>query len=112
MIELDDIRAMALALPETIEKPHFNLVGFRVRDKLFAAVTKDRGHAHVHVSAADVDETTADGRTGLEELRRGDLLLGLTVDLAMVQPDRLERLVRRAWRNKAPRKLIASLGEQ
>jgi hypothetical protein len=34
----DDVRELALALPDTIEKPSYGAPGFRVRDRLFARI--------------------------------------------------------------------------
>lgn len=34
----DDIRRLALALPETTEKPSYGTPGFRVKDRLFARI--------------------------------------------------------------------------
>jgi len=34
----NDVRELALALPETSEKPSYGTPGFRVRDKLFARI--------------------------------------------------------------------------
>ena len=34
----DDVRELALALPDTTEKPSYGTPGFRVRDKLFARI--------------------------------------------------------------------------
>jgi hypothetical protein len=34
----EDVRELALALPDTIEKPSYGTPGFRVRDKLFARI--------------------------------------------------------------------------
>lgn len=34
----DDVRDLALALPDTIEKPSYGTPGFRVKDRLFARI--------------------------------------------------------------------------
>jgi len=36
MVTDDDVRRLALALPETVERPSYGTPGFRVKDKLFA----------------------------------------------------------------------------
>ncbi len=36
-----DARELALALPETVEKPSYGTPGFRVRDKLFARIREE-----------------------------------------------------------------------
>ena len=37
----EDVRELALALPETTEKPSYGTPGFRVKDKLFARLHPD-----------------------------------------------------------------------
>jgi hypothetical protein len=37
----DDVRELALGLPQTKEKPSYGTPGFRVRDKLFARLRED-----------------------------------------------------------------------
>lgn len=65
---IDDVRAMALALPDTTERPSYGTPGFRVRDTLFARVLDDKtvvikvdfDHRDLLVtSAPDVFEVTA-----------------------------------------------------
>jgi hypothetical protein len=38
MASEDDVRELALALPDTVEKSSYGTPGFRVRDKLFARI--------------------------------------------------------------------------
>ena len=39
----DDVRRLALALPEVTERPSYGLPGFRVADKLFARIHEEPG---------------------------------------------------------------------
>jgi hypothetical protein len=39
----DDVRRLALALPDVTEKPSYGTPGFRVRDRLFARIHQDGG---------------------------------------------------------------------
>jgi hypothetical protein len=41
MVTEDDVRRVALALPETTEKPSYGTPGFRVKDKLFARIREE-----------------------------------------------------------------------
>ena len=53
MADLDDLRRLALALPETEEGTHFRLVDFKVRGKGFAGMLPN-GHAGLSVAAEQV----------------------------------------------------------
>jgi hypothetical protein len=37
----DDVRELALALPDTVEKPSYGMPGFRVKDRLFARIREE-----------------------------------------------------------------------
>jgi hypothetical protein len=41
MVSEDDVRRLALALPETAERPSYGTPGFRVKDRLFARIHQD-----------------------------------------------------------------------
>lgn len=116
MITIDTIRGYALALPEVEEKPHFGRPGFRVRDKLFVSVhlQEDNPFAIVHVSQADAAAAVTDDSDVFEEVWRNHgqkrIFVGLRVDLAKVSPERYRQLVETAWRNRAPKRLVAAQG--
>jgi hypothetical protein len=111
MPDLADVRRLALALPEAIEKTHFGMPGFRVQDKGFVTVTKDGTRVFLHTSAADVAAAIANDPAIYRELRRGPTLIGIDADLARVPADRLEYLITQAWRNRAPKRLAATLAD-
>lgn len=111
MPELADVRRFALALPETVEKTHFGMPGFRVQDKGFVTVTKDGARVFLHTSAEDVAAAIAAAPEIYRELRRGPTLIGIDADLARIPIDRLQELITQAWRNRATKALAATLGD-
>ncbi|MCA9518798.1 MAG: MmcQ/YjbR family DNA-binding protein [Myxococcales bacterium] len=110
MITLDDYRRIALSLPETEERSHFEQPDFRVKGKIFATMHKDgltgalkiEPLAQAALVAAHPDALTpasgAWGRSGWT-----------TVTFAAIDADLAERLVRDSWRLVAPKKLAATL---
>ena len=102
----DDIRALALSLPDAVEQPHFDRASFRVGGKIFA--TLPPGGALVvlmlpllvkeSVVQADPDAhvplPSAWERSGSTQLRIGRM-----------DSEKLADLVRLAWREKAPKAL-------
>ena len=104
MATLDDVRRIALALPEVREKPHFGMPAFRVADKGFVSVVKDHSRVLLCLDPADVAAELALG--DCQRLTRFDVLIGLDADLAALDAARLERLLHSAWRHRAPKAVI------
>ena len=107
----DDVRRLALALPETEERVTWETdVTFRVRDKIFAI----GGDGADHVSIKADLETQSELFEMDPETFAKSAYVGrfgwVTVDLGRVDPALLESLLRGAWRRTAPKKLAASLG--
>ena len=102
----DELRALALSMPEAEERSHFDHPDFRVRNKIFATLWSDGTHA---VLKLDVEEMLTlvelDARAFEPASSRG----GWTkIDLTRVKRAQIEPLVRAAWRTVAPKRLIAA----
>lgn len=110
MIGIDDIRRHALALPEAEEGTHFRLPAFSVRGKVFAVLQKDDSHLLLHVARAEAEALAADDPGTFEAVSRngGRIFVGVRIDLASVDPDRIPVLLARAWRHRAPKRLAAA----
>ena len=108
-MNLDQARRIALALPEAMEAPHFELTSFRVRGKLFATATADRAFLHVFLDPADVDLWTGLEPGTCHRLLWGEKVAGLRVDLAKAKAPLVAELLQAAWRRKAPKSLHATL---
>ncbi|MGK5741216.1 hypothetical protein [Micromonospora sp. URMC 103] len=108
MIELADIRRYAMALPGVVEQPHFRLPGFRVADRLLTHLERGDAHAIVCVGQAEAESAARDEPDVYEEVwRSGRIFVGLRVDLARVTHERMRELIAHAWRNRAPKRLVA-----
>jgi hypothetical protein len=110
-VTLARVRRHALSLPEVTEEPHFNFASFRIRGKLFVTVPPEGDHIHVFVDEADRDEALDRHADFLEPLTWGGKVVGLRVRLADAAPAAVERLVRQAWRRKAPKRLAGLVTE-
>lgn len=106
----DDVRGLALALPETEERVTWETdITFRVRDRIFAI----GGDGATRVSIKASLETQAellemDPATFAKSAYVGRFGW-ITVDLERVDRALLESLLREAWRRTAPKKLAATL---
>ena len=110
MTSFDDVRRIALALPEAEERLTWETdITFRVRDKIFAI----GGEGADRVSIKAGLETQAE----LIELDPATFAKSayvgrfgwITVDLDRVDPGLLTSLLREAWRRSAPKRLAAEL---
>lgn len=97
---LNDIRDMALRLPETVEATHFGMPSFEVGGRHFLVLQKGKQRALLYVSEADARVAIAQDPGVVEESRRRGKFEGIWVDLTLVARERLERLIEVAWRAK------------
>ena len=109
MTTIHDVRRIALALPETTEKPMYGTPAFRVKDKAFARL-REEGDVLV-VWCADEDEKDAHIATEPETfftLPHYDGYALVLVRLPAMREDALRHLLTEAWRLRAPRRLVAA----
>jgi hypothetical protein len=104
----DDVRRIALSLPETIEKPWFNTPGFRVKDKGFLRI-RSEAEGGLVVFVADDGEKMALLASDPEKFFTTPHYDGypiVLVHLEAVDLDELEELIVDSWRAKAPPKVL------
>ncbi|HKC52270.1 MAG TPA: MmcQ/YjbR family DNA-binding protein [Myxococcota bacterium] len=101
------VRTLALALPETSEKPCYGTPGFYVKKKLFARLLPDRQTLAVRV---DLEEREALLTVAPEVFFLTPHYQGwpmVLIRLARVERADLEERLVEAWRFMAPAKLLA-----
>lgn len=111
MADAEDVRSIALGLPETAEQPHFDMPSFRVRGKIFATLP-DSEHLHVMLGEEDIRAVVAEFPGACEEKWWGKRLSAARVTLPRLERALLIELLTDAWRNKAPRTLVHGFDEQ
>ena len=107
----DDVRTIALSLPETAERPSYGTPGFRVKDRLFARI---REPGVLLVFCADEGEKDFLLRAEPEKFfttPHYDGHASVLVRLDAVDREELRELLTDAWRVRAPKRLAASLDE-
>lgn len=104
----EDVRRIALALPETIEKPWYGSPGFRVKDKGFLRIRSEAEGALV-VFVGDLGEKEALIASEPDKFFTTPHYDGyptVLVNLPAVDVDELTELITDSWRNKAPKRVL------
>ena len=108
MIDEDDVRRVALSLPETTEKLSWGTPFFRVRNRGFARI-REEGDVLL-VWCADEGEKLA--MIAAEPAKffttpHYDGYAGVLVRFAAIDVEELTELLTESWRLRAPRRLVA-----
>ena len=101
----DDVRRIALALPESTEEPHFASASFRVKRKIFATLPPPGDHLHVFIPEEHREPALALHPRFLEKLLWGGKVWGVRVVLRKAKAAVVSDLLRTAWECKAPKRL-------
>jgi hypothetical protein len=111
MVDLNELRYLALSFPDTIEDDHHDRPSFKVCGKIFATLPDDL-HLNVMLHAQQAQDAATLAPAVCLELWSGDHLAGVTVELAGADLDMLAALLTSAWRRKAPSALARELGPE
>ena len=104
MTTADDIRVLAMALPEVEEAPHFESASFRVRGKILATLNADTVTLKLPLL---VQESLRESGPATVELPAHWGRFGwTTVTLAGFDKDRMADLIALAWRQVAAKDLL------
>jgi hypothetical protein len=108
MVTVAAARQLALSLPETEEKSHFDTPDFRVKNKIFATIKADKQLMMVKLSAVDQSVFCSFDTTIIYPVPGGWGRQGATyIELKKVKKAMLLDALTTAWKNVAPKKLVA-----
>ena len=110
----EDVRRIALSLPETAEKPWFGTPGFRVRDKAFLRIrTEAEGGLVVFVSdVAEKEALLASDRQKFFTTPHYDGHATVLVHLAAIDVEELGELITDSWMLKAPKRVLRAYEDE
>ena len=104
-----DLRAISLSLPQTEERLTWGShPTFRVKDKIFAILSKDGLSASVKATLAEQAALIATDPDTFGVASHVGRFGWVTVQLTRVAPDHLHELLAEAWRQTAPKRLVAA----
>jgi len=101
----DDVRRIALSLPETTERPSYGTPGFRVKDKLFSRIREDGALVLWVEDLGEKDALVQADPAKFFTTPHYDGYASVLVRLDAVDVEELTELLSDAWRVRAPRKI-------
>jgi SAM-dependent methyltransferase len=105
VISPDQVRQLALALPEAVEHDHHGRPSFRVAGRIFATLW-DRDHINVMLDEGGI-HTAVEGSPGAcREFWWGRRLAAAQVDLTVADEGLVRDLLADAWERRAPGRLV------
>jgi hypothetical protein len=110
----NDVRKIALSLPETTEKPWFNTPGFRVKDKGFLRI-RSEAEGGLVVFVSDLGEKEALLQSDPKKFYTTphyDGYATVLVNLKAVGVKELRELITESWRLKAPKKVLQAYEDE
>ena len=108
MITADELRRVVLSLPEAEERETWGHPTFRVRDKMFAALSDDGRQASVKATRQEQAALIATAPETFSVPAYVGRYGWVSVELATIDPTELAELVVEAWRQTAPKRLVAT----
>ncbi len=109
LVKLNEVRRIAMSLPEVTEEPHFAYTSFRVRGKIFATAPPDGEHLHIFVADEDREVALVMAPGVIEKLWWGGKVRGLRLALPSAQKPLVAELLKKAWMRRAPKALAATV---
>jgi hypothetical protein len=109
---MNDVRRIAMSLPEVTEEPHFEYTSFRVKGKIFATAPPGGEHVHIFVAEEDREPVLMTAPDVCEKLLWGGKVRGLRVALGKAKKPLVTELVKKAWLHKAPKTLVNKFAVQ
>jgi hypothetical protein len=109
MVSHQQVRDLALGLPEAVEQDHHGRPSFRVAGKIFATLW-DAGHLNAMPDVDGIRTAVQAHPDACAERWWGKRLAAVQVDLERASADLVADLLADAWEHKAPKRLSARPG--
>ncbi len=101
----DDVRRIALALPETTESAHRGRPDLRVRNKILATLPEDGSSVNLKITPLELDALVSFDPATFRDVWGGKWV---GVALSRIDLEQLRELIVDAWRLTAPKSLAAA----
>ncbi len=105
MVSTDQVRELALSLPEAEDQDHRGRPSFRIRGRIFTTLWPDAGIAVIKAPADEVHACVEASPETFEILTWGQSEF-LKVHLEHADRDEVAELLTEAWAGQAPKSLV------
>ncbi len=112
MVTNDELRQLALELPEAEEHPHWDKPSYRVRGKIFAVEQPDGATALLKMSLEEREAQVTLAPDIFSVPEKYATLAYVFVRLDRIDRDELRSLLAAAWREVAPKTLVKSYSNE
>jgi len=106
MITSDELRLIALSLPEATERETWGESTFRAGEKIFVMLSPEGNRASVKASVEDQAALVAREPGTFSVAAYVGRYGWITVQLASADPEEIRELIVDAWRRTAPKRLV------
>jgi YjbR len=100
-LKVEDVRKVALALPDTTEEPHHQFGSFRVRGKIFVTIPPGGELLHIFLPDETREHALAMDPEFLEPVLWGSKVLGVRAHLSKAKKATVLQLVKQAYEHKS-----------
>lgn len=105
-VSADEARALALSLPGAVELDHHGRPSFRVGGKIFATLWNE-ARMNLMLDEGGILTAVESAPDSCEQVWWGKRLAAVGVSLARTDRELLAELLKDAWEQRAPRRLVA-----
>src|SRR4051812_38501083 len=110
MVRIETFTTLALSFPETVELPHFDLISFRVKKKIFATLSEEKQRAMLKLSLVDQSVFCSFDKEIIYPVPGGWGKKGCTYfELKKIKKEMLKDALTQAYCNVAPKALIEKM---
>jgi hypothetical protein len=102
-VKLEEVRKVALALPDTTEEPHHDFGSFRVHGKIFVTIPPGGDLLHIFLPDQQRELALAMDPEFLEPVHWGSKIVGVRAKLPSARKATVLSLVRQAYAFKSAR---------
>lgn len=106
IMEVNEVRQIALSLPEAEESAHWGKASFRVNNKIFTVIQSDMSTITVKTTSEVRELYTTTNAQAYQVPETFANMNYMHINLSTAPPDEIRNLIQTAWGLVAPKKMV------